>query len=74
MYFFPELNSLVGQALGARDFSCAVSGFGQGFISVVIMTRAKSFASREFGLWAEKVFPPQEKTSGTQGKLTTSDK
>ena len=37
---------VLGITLGARDFSSAVSGFCQ----VFIVTRAKSFAARGFGL------------------------
>ena len=57
--------------LGARGFSCAVSGFGQK------VTRTKSFAPRVFGLRPEHVSAcgrrneaprrTREKTSGTQG-------
>ena len=55
--------------LGARGFSCAVSGFGQ----VLKVTRA----ARLFSLWTktcrsttdEAPRHTQEKTSGTQGRL-----
>ena len=42
----PQKSGLLGLTLGARDFSSAVSGFCQ----VFIVTLAKSFAARGFGL------------------------
>ena len=70
------MERLHDRTLGARDFSCTVSGFGQ----VLKVIRAKSFAARVFGRTPKTCRPSadealrhtQEKISGTQGITTVT--
>ena len=70
------MERLYDRTLGARDFSCAVSGFGQ----VLKVTRAKTFAAGVFGRTPKTCRPAvdealrytREKISGTQGITTVT--
>lgn len=53
---------------GARDFSWAICGFGQ----VFIVTGAKSFAARDFGLWPTPKHPAARKKQTLVPRITGS--
>ena len=61
------LSYIVTSTMGARDFSCAVSGFGQVFIAIHFT--AHSFVLRTASLRPKLNIPPRtKKSTGTQGQ------